>query len=67
VQRVDGSLEALLKTFFLRLGFGLALVRQLLSLRSIGFKLGYFSDQIVDFGLQRRVISCEVVNLGLQR
>jgi hypothetical protein len=61
MQQADGSLEALLKTFLLRLGFGLALVEKLLSLRSIGFKLGNFSGQTIDFGLQRRVISCEVI------
>jgi hypothetical protein len=66
-QQVDGCLEALRKTFLHRLGFGLALVEQLLILCSIGFKLGYFSGQTVDFSLQRRVISFEVVNLGLQR
>jgi hypothetical protein len=59
-------LEALLKTFLLRLSFGLALIEQLLSLCSVGSKLGYFSGQTFDFGLQRRVVSSEVVDLGLQ-
>jgi hypothetical protein len=43
------------------------LVKQLLSLRLVGFKLSHFGGQTVDFNLQQRVISCEAVNLSLQR
>jgi hypothetical protein len=59
-------LEALLKTFFLQFGFGLVLVKQLLSLRLVGFKLSHFGGKTVEFNLQQRVISCEAVNLSLQ-
>jgi hypothetical protein len=53
MQRVDGSLEALLKTLFLQFSFSLVLVKQLLSLHLVGFKLGNFGGQIVDFSLQQ--------------
>jgi hypothetical protein len=67
MQRVDGSLEALSESLLLQFGFGLVLVTQLLSLRLVGFKRGNFGSQTVDLSLQQRVISCEAINLSLQR
>jgi hypothetical protein len=60
-------LEALLKALLLQFGFSLVLVKQLLSLHLIGFQQGHFGDQTFNFSRQRRIISCEVVNPGLQR
>jgi hypothetical protein len=69
-QRVDCTLEQLSKTLLPRIGFSLVLVMQklqLLSFQLFCFKMGDFSSQTVDLSLQQRIISCEAINLSLQR
>jgi hypothetical protein len=60
-------LEAPSKTLLPQFGFGLVLVTQFLSLRLVGFKLGDFGSQTVNFSLQQRVISGEAINLSLSK
>jgi hypothetical protein len=67
MQGVEGSLQALVQVFLLRLSLQSTLIGKLLSLCRFSFELGNFVGQPISLRLQRRFIGRKIVYLCFQR